>query len=138
MLAWMGVIALLSTDIGSEEHSTGYLSSLFGWLLPGVDRAPIESAVERLSWAIRKLAHLGEYLILAILAGRWLLRACGLSRPAWPRGAFAISAAYALLDEFHQIFVTSRSPAVWDVLLDWAGALIGIALYVRWARRVAP
>jgi VanZ family protein len=35
---------------------------------------------------------------------------------------------YAASDEFHQVFVSGRSPLIVDVLIDTCGALAGILL----------
>ena len=45
------------------------------------------------------------------------------------------SALFAASDEFHQTFVQSRTPSVHDVLLDVAGALIGLLIGASFARR---
>jgi len=43
----------------------------------------------------------------------------------------------AALDEFHQSFVASRTGSPWDVLIDCAGALAGLAFYRLRIRRPA-
>ena len=42
--------------------------------------------------------------------------------------AWALATLYAATDEFHQVFVPGRSGKVADVLLDSAGALLGVLL----------
>ena len=42
---------------------------------------------------------------------------------------------FAASDEFHQTFVKSRTPSVRDVLLDVAGALLGLLIAASFARR---
>ena len=74
---------------------------------------------------LRKLAHMTEYAVLALL----LLRATGSY--AW---AFAATFAYACTDEFHQTFVRGRHGSPVDVAIDALGALIGLTLWHR-ARR---
>src|SRR5262249_42078641 len=71
----------------------------------------------------RKAAHFTEYAILftvLYLAGRaWLTR---LS-PGWLMFWCWIGCVlWAVGDEFHQIFVPGRTPAVHDVMLDSLGA----------------
>jgi VanZ family protein len=75
---------------------------------------------------LRKCAHMTEYAILAVL----LLRATGAA--SW---AFALTVAYAMTDEFHQVFVRGRHGSPVDVAIDAVGALIGLAA-ARWVRRV--
>ncbi|MBQ9544385.1 MAG: VanZ family protein [Clostridia bacterium] len=40
-----------------------------------------------------------------------------------------LSFVYACTDEFHQSFVSGRGPAFTDVLIDTAGALIGVLIF---------
>ena len=74
---------------------------------------------------LRKLAHMAEYAVLAAL----LWRALGAYRLA-----FALAVAYAATDELHQHFVAGRHAAVRDVVIDAAGAAVGLAL-VRYRKR---
>jgi len=48
-------------------------------------------------------------------------------------GGTAFAGLYACLDEWHQLFVRSRSGSAWDVAIDLAGAAIGAALF-SWLR----
>jgi VanZ family protein len=45
------------------------------------------------------------------------------------------SALFAASDEFHQSFVKSRTPSVRDVLLDVAGAFLGLLIGASFAQR---
>ena len=70
---------------------------------------------------IRKSAHFTEYFIFSL----FLLRGCaGKTRVELALGDLgaAIAAGYSALDEFHQIFVPSRTASPWDSLLDTVGA----------------
>jgi hypothetical protein len=77
----------------------------------------------------RKLAH---FLAYALLLGLWW-RAL---RPRLPLGtavgvAFAISVAYAVSDELHQLTVDGRTGTPRDVAIDTAGAAAAAALILR-------
>jgi VanZ family protein len=72
--------------------------------------------------ALRKLAHVAEYAILAGLVFR-------ASRSA--AAAFLLASAYAVTDELHQAFVRGRHGSPVDWLIDSAGALIGVMVAVR-------
>ncbi len=74
---------------------------------------------------LRKLSHAGEFALLAAL----LLRAI---RSFWP--ALVAAGAYAVTDELHQHFVRGRVGAARDVVIDVAGAVVGLVAY-RWLRR---
>ena len=84
----------------------------------------------------RKLAHFTEYAILGFLAARAFRSS---PRPAISSRWFLISATvvvtFALVDEFHQSFVPTRTGSIYDSLIDIAGGLT--ALLVIWRRRRA-
>lgn len=83
---------------------------------------------------IRKSAHIFSFGLLALL-GLWTLAG------AFPRmerrrlfwAAFGLAAAYAVIDEVHQVFVPMRAGRWYDVLIDAAGA--GLALLLVRMRR---
>ncbi len=76
---------------------------------------------------MRKLAHVSEYALLALLIARALEGWTTLSRGAMIR-ALALTVAYAVTDEIHQEFVPLRTSAPTDVVVDTAGAFIALAL----------
>ena len=92
---------------------------------------------DKYSFIVRKSAHFSLYLILGILL--FLLmddlfketideshpRPKSLKGPAI---AFVTAVLYSLSDEFHQNFVTGRSCELRDILIDSAGATLGIVL----------
>ena len=87
-----------------------------------------------LHFTIRKLAHLSEYGILALLWFRaWRGTSLGWGM-VWARSAFAICLAVAAIDEFHQGFVPSRGSSPYDVAIDACGALVALII-VRWGIR---
>ncbi len=84
---------------------------------------------------VRKLAHFTEYAILGFLAARTFRTS---PRPAIRERWFLISATivvtYALIDEYHQTFVPSRTGSIYDSLIDMAGGLTAL-LVIRWRTR---
>ena len=98
VLAWAGVIFAFSSVPSLSTH-------LGTWDL-----------------ILRKLAHMTEYAVLALL----LARATGSY--VW---AFAATVAYAATDEFHQTFVRGRHGSPVDVAIDAVGALAGLVLWRR-------
>jgi VanZ family protein len=57
-------------------------------------------------------------------------------RWCWKGAAFAFGAAalYAVTDEFHQSFVSTRQGQWTDVLIDVTGALLALTLLWSWGR----
>ena len=81
---------------------------------------------------IDKLFHLIEYFILGAL----LVRAFANSsdKANFKLILFLsvlIASIYGALDEFHQRFVSGRSPEIFDVLSDIIGSLFGALLYMH-------
>ncbi|WP_052131608.1 VanZ family protein [Planococcus sp. CAU13] len=121
---WMALIFMLSHQPGSVSSGlSDGVSKIFldfaGDFLPG--------STELFHTFVRKNAHFFAYLILAVL----LVNALG----NWGRltgrallAAFAIAVAYAITDEFHQLFIEGRSGELRDVLIDSFGAAAGIAI----------
>ncbi len=119
-LLWAAVIFTFSTRLFTSENTSRILIPLLHWLLPHAAKATL---VE-LHHLIRKGAHFTEYFILSLLILRGI-RAGREEMPLrWALWAILIVAAYASLDEFHQVFVPGRTPAVRDVLLDTIGGTV--------------
>lgn len=112
-----------STDALSAEHTSRYLTPLLRWLKPDISFAAIAQA----HLLLRKAAHVTEYAILTGLLFRALRWSIG---GFWRRAAVAFAPAllFAPADEFHQSFVPSRTSSPTDVLIDYAGAILGILL----------
>jgi VanZ family protein len=72
---------------------------------------------------IRKLAHLAEYAILAILARRAFTN---FPRPYLT--AIGLVAAVAIVDESRQSFDPRRTGTPVDVIIDLAGGVVGLAV----------
>jgi VanZ family protein len=129
---WLAVIFISSTDLMSVEHTSRFIGPFLRWFAPDISDAAVAST----QIVVRKCAHLTEYAILAALL-------CRALRPYLDRTLAAllvlvIAAGCAALDEYHQSFVASRTASPWDVLIDCAGALAGIALFRHFVRRHRP
>ena len=74
---------------------------------------------------VRKAAHALEYALLA-LAGMMVLAPGRMRITLKALLVLALCAAFASYDEWTQAGVLGRSPAIRDVIIDTAGALLGI------------
>ena len=131
---WMVVIFTASADSKSYQHSSTLFEPLLHWLFP---RMP-ESQVAEIHHLFRKCGHLTEYAILALLVWRAIHGSVKNKTRAWKWDeaglTLAIVFCYAATDEFHQIFVPTRTPLISDVLIDTSGgaiALVALWLYSR-------
>jgi VanZ family protein len=120
-LLWMGAIYLLSSDLGSEAHTSPFILPILKLLFPGLS----PDTYELLHTFIRKLGHLTEYAVLAILWARALAGPAARWRMPHIAGALTIAVLWAMGDEWHQTFVPGRTPSVVDVGIDALGALLG-------------
>ncbi len=89
---------------------------------------PFHLTTEQANHLVRKAAHFTIYFLLGCFVSGW---SSGFrwSAAVWIPVSTAFCACYAAGDEFHQSFTAMRSPSIYDVLLDTAGALTG-ALFV--------
>ena len=134
-LVWMCVIFAFSAQTKEESgavsegisfrivNATGLLLRLH------IDEARLREIAGAIEHFVRKGAHMTEYAILAVLIYLWLGR-WQLTRLRAACIAAVSAIAYACSDEIHQLFVAGRAGMVSDVLIDSAGAVLGLALFL--------
>jgi len=116
----------------SAEHTSRFIVPFLLWIKPGMSPQTIWGILV----VIRKCAHVTEYAVLSLLLWR-ALRSVSFLRAKTLIVFSAVvlgCALFAATDEFHQTFVKSRTPSVRDVLLDIAGAVLGLLIGVSFAR----
>jgi VanZ family protein len=121
VLAWMIFIFIGSTDLLSAEHTSRFIGPFLRWFAPDISDATIASV----QLVVRKFGHLTEYAILAALLYRALRGFCDAAFSL----SLIVAASYAVLDEFHQSFIASRTGSPWDVAIDCLGAMTGLMIY---------
>lgn len=115
----MSFIFYLSAQPGADSAAAsdwiaGLLEQLFG--------------AQFTDFVIRKLAHFSEYTALAFcFCGTFY--AMRRPKPAW-LWALGAASIYAVTDEVHQFFVPGRACQARDWLIDTAGALCGILIFL--------
>lgn len=136
-LFWLGMIAIFSTDTFSASHT----GSILWRILHAVDANITARQFEIIHHFVRKTAHFTVYGLLSLFAYySWRIT---LPRRApwtftWSGLALLVTLLAGSLDEIHQIFVPSRGPSPYDVMLDVSGALfvqILIASFTRFEPR---
>ena len=127
-VTWLAVIVLESTNLGSSEHTGRILYPIFHFVF-GMDLASFAA------WhaLLRKFGHIVGYFILSVLLFRsWRATFPRLSTRwclQWATLALLSTLLVAMLDEWHQRFLRSRTGTFRDVILDSiAGLVAQIAL----------
>ena len=136
-VAWMGMVLLASTDTFSAAHTGEILRAMLAWTIGQIDAATFGL----LHFLIRKSAHFTEYAILSALWFRALrVRVSSPWQMRWALLGVVISVSVAVLDEWHQSFVPSRTSSADDVLLDFCGAFFAqlVIWYALRRRQLAP
>jgi VanZ family protein len=133
---WMSAILVFSSSQFAAGNTGGFLEQLLRWFVPSITRVQ----VWKLNAALRHVAHVTIY---GVLAGLWLRaflreRVLPVTTATWV--ALAITVAWACVDELYQTTVPTRSGSAMDVALDSAGAVAVLIVAVasrRWNGRAA-
>ncbi len=127
-LAWMCLIFSASADTQSYQHTTSLFEPLLHRMFPMMSQAHIEL----IHHLFRKVGHLTEYALLALLLWRAIRQPQKNERRPWRWDEAGLSLAiiflYAASDELHQVFVALRTALVSDVIIDTTGGAIGLLL----------
>jgi VanZ family protein len=129
-LAWAALIFYLSTQSFTPDFSRALLARTLHFLHLHVSAGTFGF----LHALLRKLAHLTEYAIFALL----LYGVPGeqdklLWRPRRAVICILVAAVYSLTDEYHQLHVPGRHASLYDCALDTVGA--SLAMLVPYTRK---
>lgn len=139
-LLWLVMIAFFSTDTFSAEHTGSILEKVIRAVYGNIS----QEHFRMLHFLVRKAAHFSVYGFLSLVAfyswratlprrARWTF--------TWALLALLVAAMAGSLDEIHQLFVPSRGPSPYDVMLDTMGALfvqILIASFSKFTAQPVP
>lgn len=127
---WVGLCVVMIFTFSSESFSAiqtgGFLAPFLRWLFPEITSRQILD----IHFVLRKLAHLTEYAVLAMLSLRALrltidvpvLRVVGLT--------LLIVLGVAGLDELRQSYLPARTGSPIDVCINLVGGGIGVLLVI--------
>src|SRR5215203_1719952 len=132
LVAWACFVLFASSSNFSASNTSRIIRPLLLWLFPDISEASLASV----HFLVRKAAHFSEYAVLALLAARAFRTSHSekLRRRWWP-AAFALVACVALVDEYHQSFLPSRTGTIYDSLLDMSGAAAALTCAALWLAR---
>ena len=124
-LIWTAVIFSFSLQSGevSGDLSGSVLEAILSFFMPGVLESP--ERLELFHLILRKCAHFTEFMILGVLSSIALKHMKVGYKSIIGLGYCVLIAS---LDETLQLFVSGRAGRVQDVLIDSAGALVGVVV----------
>ena len=132
LILWMGFIGCASTVEFSTDNTSRIVRPLLIWLFPSIS----EESIALVHFFTRKAAHFMEYAVLGLLAARAFSGSSHhVLRRSWFLAGVLLIVAWALLDEFHQSFVPSRTASLFDSIVDVAGGLAGLIGFHKLTRR---
>ncbi len=120
--AWVGLIVHFSGPLYTSERTfvaLQYWTSL-------VHLHPLFGTLLAINLILRKSAHILEFFLFGLLVYRALSGGTLIFRMGLAYWIIAGGATLALADEFHQIFVRGRTPALSDCGLDLSGVLASL------------
>jgi len=126
LIVWLAFISFASSDSFNAANTSRIIGPLVLWLFPNTSPETLAT----IHFIIRKLAHFTEYAILGVLAARAFR-----TSPRWFLISAVLIIVYALLDEYHQSFVPSRTASVFDSFIDMAGGISALIFISRKAAK---
>jgi VanZ family protein len=122
LVVWLVFISYASSDSFNAGNTSRIIGPLVLWLFPNTS----PETMATIHFVTRKIAHFTEYAILGFLAARAFR-----PYPRWFLISAVLVVVYALIDEYHQSFVPSRTASVFDSLIDMAGGITALILVRR-------
>jgi len=126
---WAGFIFYLSTSGFGPSFTLWLLTQILSLLHISVPPATFDL----LHFCLRKLAHMTEYCIFSLLIYASFLGTKDFEwRPRLALRSVVIAGLYSLTDEYHQSFVSNRTPSLVDCGIDTTGAMFGMLMVWVW------
>lgn len=129
LIFWLCFIFFASTGEMSASNTSRIIGPLFKWLFPNISEATLDS----IHIIVRKCAHFMEYALLGLLTARvFIPSSIKTLRDNWFLFALLLVSINALVDEYHQSFVASRTGSIYDSLIDIAGGFTALVIVNFW------
>ena len=118
VILWMSFIFWMSSETFSSQNTASILEPVLRFLVPRIS----PQRIDLVHAFFRKAGHMIEYFILSLLLFRAFRGNSASSwNWKWPSLSLVILVLWAVLDEFHQSFVPTRTASAVDVGIDTAG-----------------
>ncbi len=129
-LLWTSLVLGFSSQTFAATQTSRLLLPLLRWMFPAAD----PELLDALHLGIRKLAHVVEYAILAVLFIRAWSGRLGIAGARDVRRALLLVAVVAAVDEYRQSLLTARTGSLRDWGIDLGGALLAVLVLWIWKR----
>jgi len=132
----IGLTVLIFLLSNQPATQSSHLSNSFAsYSLPYIEKI-VNTDLTLREWnrMLRKTAHFSLFFFLALI----VVTICKLSKMSWRRASIVtlfICMGYAVIDEYHQLFIAGRGASMRDVAIDSAGAIVGIVVVFIVGRR---
>lgn len=137
VILWMGLIFYFSSrdsDSSTEQSRSVVNKTSIVEIYEEKNNTDNETALEDVDRIFRKVAHVVEYLVLAVLLCL-ALSEYNLSLNKILLISFIVCLLYSVSDEAHQLLVSGRSGEIRDIIIDNVGCIIGLLGYRLLKRR---
>lgn len=128
-LLWILFIFFNSNQTGVNSNAISY--KIVRVITTGFEKIGFDPITRegflKLNIIIRKLAHGFQFFIFAIVL-RFLLEYVNIKKENIIFYTLLGVIFFAAFDEFHQLFVSGRTPSVIDVIIDFTGGVVGVVL----------
>jgi len=115
---WLVLVLFLGTAYFAAQETGRFVMPFLKVMLPGAARSELQAT----HMVLRKLAHVFEYAVLALLWYRAVYRVGGRTPRTAAWVALSICLACAFADEAHQSMLSSRQGSARDFVIDAFGA----------------
>ncbi|MGD9677477.1 MAG: VanZ family protein [Vulcanibacillus sp.] len=135
VILWMILIFILSHQpaMQSNQLSAGLTEVIINTIEKAIPT--VEFDIRSFNYIVRKNAHFYAYLIMGILMMN-AIKKCGVCGIRSIVITLLICVLYAVSDEFHQLFVIGRDGRLKDVLIDSAGSVVGITMFLFYYSKI--
>lgn len=127
---WVSVCVAVILSFSGEGFSAlqtgGILTPFLRWLFPEITSRQILD----LHYALRKLAHLTEYAVLAMLSLRALRLTIDVPLLRVASLTLVMVLAVAGVDELRQLYLPARTGSLRDIGINLVGGGIGVLLVI--------
>ncbi len=137
VLLWMGLIFYFSSrdsDSSTVQSRSVVNKTNIVEIYEEKNNVNSDTAIRDVDRVFRKVAHVAEYLVLAILLCI-ALSEYNLNLSKILLISFIVCLIYSASDEAHQLLVSGRSGELRDIIIDNIGSIIGLFGYYLFKRR---